>query len=113
MGRSHLRDILPLEEKRRQGEETRLGVTALEREVQRLELILRVVQDLEHNLRVLATWVSCRGQDCVCRQNKLQEWLGEPLFHQPLKDYWNELLASSNEGEKKLPIKVTTEWCER
>ena len=41
--------ILPLEGKRRQEEETRLGVTALEREVQRLELILRVVQDLKHN----------------------------------------------------------------
>ena len=72
--------ILPLEGKRRQEEETRLGVTALEREVQGLELILRVVQELEHNLRVLATWVSCRGQDCVWRQKELQEWLGEPLF---------------------------------
>ena len=72
--------ILPLEGKRRQEEETRLGVTALEPEIQRLELILRVVQDLEHNLRALATWVGCRGQDCVWRQKKLQECLGEPLF---------------------------------
>ena len=46
--------VLPLKEKQRQMEETRLGVVALEREIQRLEQILLVVQGLQRSLHQLA-----------------------------------------------------------
>ena len=46
--------VLPLKEKKRQVEEIRLGVVALEREIRRLERILVVVQDLQRTLQQLA-----------------------------------------------------------
>lgn len=143
--------VFPLKEDRRQEEKIRLGVVTMEREVQRLERILRVVEELEDNLLVLATLVSVwdtkhendsnntlyvsikdlcqyvwdrilphyikhdiikpRKWDCVWRQQQLQEWLR--LFHEVFKEHWNELLATVNEGEEKLVINITTEWCER
>ena len=148
---SYIAYVFPLKEDRRQEEKIRLGVVAMEREVQRLELILRVVQELETNLLVLAEQVSSwdtkfenggnntlyvlikdlcqhvwdrllpryikhditklRRWDCVWRQMELQEWLS--VFHQELKEHWNELLASVDEGEEKLVINITTEWCEQ
>ena len=49
--------LFPLKEDRRQEKTIRLGVVAMEREVQRLERILRVVEELEANFLVLATLV--------------------------------------------------------
>ena len=143
--------VFPLKEDRRQEEKIRLGVVAMEREVQRLERILRVVQELETNLLLLServrSWdtnfengsnntlyvlikdlcqrvwdrslrryikhdlTKLRKWDCVWRQKELQEWLS--VFHQELKEHWNELLASVDEGDEKLVINITTEWCER
>lgn len=148
---SYIAYVFPLKEDRRQEGKIRLGVVAMEREVQRLELILRVVQESETNLLVLAEQVSSwdtkfengsnntlyvlikdlcqhvwdrllpryikhditklRRWDCVWRQKELQEWLS--VSHQELKEHWNELLASVDEGEEKLVINITTEWCER
>ena len=103
-------------EKRRQQEEIRLGLVALKREVRRLELILRVVQKLQDDLLVLdsrvSSWHAKFDRDCFWRQEQLQEWLRDPDWHYSLKYHWNKLLATVDEGEEKLVIKMTTEWCE-
>ena len=148
---SYSAHVFPLKEDRRQEEKIRLGVVAMERELQRSERILRVVEELENNFLVLATLVGVwdtkvendskntlhvlikdlcqhiwdrilpryirhditqpRRWDCVWRQQELQKWLR--FFHQEFKEHWNELLASVNEGEEKLVINITPEWCER
>ena len=104
-------------EKRRQQEEIRLGVVALKREVRRLELILRVVQKLQDDLLVLdgrvSSWHAKVERDCFWRQEQLQEWLRDPDWHRSLKQHWNKLLATVDDGEENLAIKITTEWCER
>ena len=104
-------------DKRSQEEEIRLGVVALKQEVRRLELILRVLQKLQNDLLVLdgrvISWHAKAEEDCFWRQEQLQEWLRDPEWHRSLKQHWNKLLASVDEGEEKLVINIMTEWCER
>ena len=107
--------VLPLKEKRKQEEGIRLGLVVLEREVERLERIMEVVRQLDYRLDVAVSyWDTDFEGDCVRRQKRFQHWLKWYIIqNELLNDRWNELLATVSEGEEKIAINITTEWCER
>ena len=117
----------PLEEKARKMEKARLGVVALDRELQRVVQIEQVVGEVEHSLQLLATAVrdtetgsqhhsgkSKKGHQSI--QKQLKKWYRQHIIqNRQLKENWIELLASVDRGEKEeeLEMKISTEWCPR
>lgn len=107
---------LPFKEKLRKCEEARSGVTALDRESQRLEQIGLVFRELMRIVEDLAASVlqwDAEFDDEGSRQEWLQDWFRQTIYQNPqLSELWTKLLASVHEEEERLLVEITTEWCE-
>ena len=107
-------------QKLRKDEEARLGVTALNRESQRVQQIWAVFRELRRIAGVLETsviqWKSESVYDKLHNdgigQERLRVWFRQNIYQNPqLGKLWDELVSSVNKEEEGLLVKFTTEWC--
>ena len=110
----------PFKQKLRKDEEARLGVTALNRESQRIRQIELLFRELRRITEVLKTsviqWDAEFSYDNLhdngIGQERLRVWFRHNIYQNPqLKKLWDELSSSVNEEEEGLLIEFTTEWC--
>ena len=107
-------------QKLRKVEEARSGVTALNRESQRIRQIKLVVRELRRIAGVLETSVIQWSAEFIYNnlyddgigQERLRVWFRQNVYENPqLVKLWDELFPSVNEEEEGLLIEFTTEWC--
>ena len=49
----------------------------------------------------------------ICRQERVQQWLGQPIFSNTrLTEVWDDISVSITDGEASLPINITNELCD-
>lgn len=130
----------PLEEKSRRREKAHLAVITWERETQRLEQILRVIQEgdwiLEDLADSLTQWENTRPSSTRSwgqvwrsalqslglltmesedtrdsRQRWLREWFGHLIKNERAKKSWRQL-STLLESSEQIPIEIKIEWCE-
>ena len=101
-------------------EKVRLGFSALESEVTRLEQIKQVIHWLKNNLQDLSASIHGWHTECTleaqhnCFPRKVREWFQQNFVHNyQLKMTWVELLASVDRGEQKIYLDISHEWCNR
>ncbi len=111
---------VPFKEEFRKDEEARSGVTALNRESQRIRQIKLIFHELRRIAGVLETSVTQWSAEFVydnphddgIGQERLRVWFRQNVYQNPqLGKLWDELFPSVNEEEEGLLIEFTTEWC--
>ena len=104
----------------KKNEEARLGVTTLNREIQRVQQIGAVFRELRRIAEVLETLVIESKSKSVydnlhdhgVGQELLRVWFQDNIYQNPqLERLWDELVSSVNKEEEGFLIKFTTEWC--
>lgn len=111
-------------QKIRKGEEAWLGVTAWNRESERLQQIGLLFRELKRIAEVLDAsvmqWNAEFDDDDFYNndsgQERLQVWFRQNVYQNlQLGKLWTKLLTSANEEaeEEGLLIEFTTEWCGR
>ena len=105
-----------LQETSRIWEEARLGVVALNQESQRMKQIGYLIAEGRRILDQLATSLiqgDARYKNNICRQDDVQQWLGQAIFsNTSLKKVWDDMSISITDREASLPIKITDELCD-
>ena len=115
---------VPFMQKIRKGEEAWLGVTAWNRESERLQQIGLLFRELKRIAEVLDAsvmqWNAEFDDDDFYNndsgQERLQVWFRQNVYQNlQLGKLWTKLLTSANEEaeEEGLLIEFTTEWCGR
>ena len=129
--------LAPIEEKARRREKARLAVITWERDTQRLEQILRIIQEGERILQQLAgsltQWETTYGPSSTTswalqrslgdlikkksevrrdpRQRWLREWFEQLIANSGGKESWKELLMFM-ESSEQIKIEINIEWCQ-
>ena len=107
---------VPLQETLRIWEEARLAVAALDQESQRMKQIGYLIAEGRRILDQLATSLNQGHNQCkdnICRQERVQQWLGQAIFSDTsLKEVWNDISVSITDGEASIPIRITDDLCD-
>ena len=109
---------LPFKEKLRKSEEARSGITALNRESQKLEQIGLVFWELKRSVEFLILsvnqWDTEPDENGIPRQERLQEWFQQHILqNQKLEKLWFKLLKLVDDTEERLLIETTPDWCKQ